>query len=182
MTGESSDEEVTDGVADAPTFAEPWQARAFALAVSLADEEANEARTDGTSSDAAGYGWHEFQRELVAEIDAHDLDLDERAIRAPDEPTVLAADEERYYRQWLSALEHLLTSDGALDETALRERALEFERGDRDAHEFVDGDPHAHAERLSEGHADGGDAGHSHDHHGRDRGRSDEPADHDDSR
>lgn len=174
--------------ADTPTFAEPWQARAFAIAVSLTDEGSGTAGDvtgvggdeEETADDAAdepegadgendegaglGYRWRQFQRELVAEIDARGLELDEDAVRAPEKPTHRAGEEERYYEQWLSALEHLLTGDGVVSERALRERALEFERGDRDAHEFVAGDPHEHAERLPEGHADGSDHDHGHSH------------------
>lgn len=160
---------------EAPTFAEPWQARAFALAVSLTKAEtasqSEDNATDGggpsdgpTDQAQRGYHWRAFQRELVAEIDAHDLELDDDAIRAPEAPAHRAGDEERYYQQWLSALEHLLTTDGVVHEDALRERALAFERGDRDAHEFVDGDPHEHADRLPDGHADGSDHEHSHAH------------------
>jgi hypothetical protein len=160
---------------DGPTFAEPWQARAFALAVSLTDEQTEtggDRPSPGTDevSDAPGeqahrrYHWREFQQELVAEIDAHDLELDDDAIRSSEGPTHRPGDEERYYQQWLSALEHLLTTDGVVHEDALRERALAFERGERDAHEFVDGDPHDHAERLPEGHADGSDHTHTHPH------------------
>ena len=158
-------------------FAEPWQARAFALAVSVTEDGENGAAAGPASDDreaadsATGrsYAWREFQRELVAEIDAQDIPLDEGAVHAPaarDDPApTLGGDEERYYRQWLAALEHLLTGDGAIDEATLRERALEFERGERNAHEFVDGDPRAHADGLPEGHADGGNHEHHHDHH-----------------
>lgn len=183
----SNDDAGTSG-ADAPAFAEPWQARAFALAVSLTDEESETAGgatggacdeeetaddaadepedADGGNDEAAGLGyrWRQFQLELVAEIDARGLELDDDAVRAPEKPTHRAGEEERYYEQWLSALEHLLTGDGVVSEPALRERALEFERGDRDAHEFVAGDPHEHAERLPEGHADGSDHDHGHSH------------------
>lgn len=146
------DESLVDGDA---TFAEPWQARAFALAVAVTDEE-----------DGCGVGsWSEFQERLVREIDKAESAAD---LVSREEPAELDGDEDRYYRQWLSALERLL-ADGGIDEDALRERALEFERGERDAHEFVDGDPHGHAEDLPEGHADGsdhdhGDHSHSHSH------------------
>lgn len=151
------------------TFAEPWQARAFALAVSLTDEEADDAQQR--------YRWSEFQSELISEIDVSNLDLDHEAIHTPDDVTQLDAEEDRYYSQWLSALEHLLTREGAIDEAALRDRALDFSRGERDAHEFVDGDPREHADRLPEGHADGGDHEHGHDHdhsHGHDDHRHDD--------
>jgi nitrile hydratase accessory protein len=142
------DESLVDGGA---TFAEPWQARAFALAVAVTDEE-----------DGSGVGsWSEFQARLVGEIE----DSDSAAgLVNREEPAALGGDEDRYYRQWLTALERLL-ADGGIDEDALRERALEFERGERDAHEFVDGEPHGHAVDLPEGHAEGSHGhGHAHDH------------------
>lgn len=127
--------------ADEPTFAEPWQARAFALAVALTDE------------DAEKRAWDAFQRELVAEVEA---------APGPD-----AGTDDTYYRQWLRALERFLDARGLVDAEALLARAREFESGDRDAHEFVDGDPHAHADRLPEGHADGSHHhGHDHSHSG----------------
>lgn len=110
---------------DAPTFDAPWQARAFALAVAL---------TDGEDLD-----WREFQVRLVEEVEA-----------GRDETDAEAA----YYRQWLSALERLLVERDALDPGEFADRVAAFEAGDRDAHEFVEGDPHAHAH-------DEGD----HDHH-----------------
>jgi len=115
--------------ADAPTFDAPWQARAFALAVALTDESA-----------ADGLRWAEFQDRLVDEIDA-DPDADDG--------------EAAYYRQWLAALERLLIERDLLDPGDLVERIAAFEAGDRDAHEFVEGDPHAHAESLPDGHAEG---------------------------
>ena len=144
-----NEHEVDDSLVDGDaTFSEPWQARAFALAVSVTDEDG-----DGVGE------WTDFQERLVAEIEAADSPAE---LASREEPPDLAGDETEYYSQWLTALEDMLVSS-AIDEEALRERALEFERGDRDAHEFVDGDPHEHAEDLPEGHADGSH-GHSHDH------------------
>lgn len=149
-----SEHEIDESLVDAEaTFSEPWQARAFALAVSVTDE------------DGEGVGeWADFQERLVAEIEAADSPA---ALVDRDEPPELEGDEGEYYGQWLAALENLLTSSG-VDAEALRERALEFERGDRDAHEFVEGDPHEHAKDLPEGHADGshghGHGDHNHDH------------------
>jgi len=143
---------------DAPTFDAPWQARAFAVAVALTDED--------------DLPWDAFQSRLVAEIDAGDADGDD-----PNEV---------YYRQWLGALERLLVEEGLLEPGELAERAAAFEAGDRSAHEFVAGDPHAHADRLPEGHAEGshhdhGDGhGHSHDGgHGHDGHSYDDGNDHD---
>ena len=122
---------------DAPTFEAPWQARAFALAVALTDER----EVDAPS-------WDEFQSRLVEEVDAD---------REEGDPETV------YYRQWLAALERLLVDRNVLEPGELLARIDAFEGGDRDAHEFVEGDPHAHADRLPEDHAEG--SHHDHDEH-----------------
>ncbi|MFC6786224.1 nitrile hydratase subunit alpha [Halobaculum halobium] len=130
--------------ADGPTFAEPWMARSFALAVALTDE------------DDPGRTWDDFQSELVTALDAN--------------PGAEAGSDADYYGAWLAALERFLTDRDLVDDAAFVARTTAFADGDRSAHEFVEGDPHAHADRLPEGHADGahhhhGDGdGHSHGH------------------
>ena len=146
--GTGMDTSATDGVDtadrpvprvndDGPTFAEPWMARLFALAVALTDE------------DEAGRAWGDFQRELVAELAAN--------------PGAEDGSDADYYEAWLAALERFLTEHDLVDEAALSARTAAFADGDRDAHEFVEGDPHAHAGQLPEGHADGTHH-HGHDH------------------
>ncbi|MFB6270438.1 MAG: nitrile hydratase accessory protein [Halobacterium sp.] len=139
-------------------FAAPWQARAFGLAVA--------------ATDAADLDWERFQARLVAELERRHGDAD-------DQPAAegAGARESAYYEDWLAALERLLVSEGHLESGELAERVAEFEAGDRTAHEFVDGDPHSHADDLPEGHAEGSahDHGHSHDHshsHGHSHGHS----------
>lgn len=147
-----TDADSGDG-ADPPedrTFDAPWQARAFALAVALTDE---------TDRD-----WTAFQSRLVDEIEAS-TDAD------PDDP------DETYYRQWLAGLERLLVEEGLVDPGDLRDRVDEFAAGDRSAHEFVTGDPHAHADDLPEGHAEGSD--HDHGGHGEHSHGHDHSHDHD---
>jgi nitrile hydratase accessory protein len=140
-----SDPADTATEADNSTFAEPWQARAFALAVAATDEDGDRP-------------WETFQEALVERVpDAEEPD--------PDVPASLDGEDDEYYRDWLAALEGTLT-DGAVDAEVLRERALAFERGDRDAHEFVDGDPHEHADSLPAGHAVGSDHDHGGGHDG----------------
>lgn len=134
--GESAPGGTPEPGEDAPTFDAPWQARTFALAVALTDED--------------DLPWAEFQSRLVAEVDAAD---------PASEDT-----EGAYYRQWLAALERLLVEDDLLEPGTLADRVAAFEAGDRSAHEFVEGDPHAHADRLPEGHAEG--HGHDHERHG----------------
>ena len=175
-----------DAVPDDPTFSAPWQARAFAIAVALTDDDAQ-------------FEWAEFQRELVAEIERADAtgDVAEDAAEdvagdaaedvaedaAEDVAEDVAGDaaggaasdagdafdsettatDEAYYERWLAGLERLLTDRGLVDPDAFAERAAAFAAGDRDAHEFVTGDPRAHTDRLPDGHAEGGH-GHEHGH------------------
>ncbi|MFC7165264.1 nitrile hydratase accessory protein [Halospeciosus flavus] len=151
MTGRPDSETPRPGD-DAPTFDAPWQARAFGLAVALTDETEGEGEGEGEER----FTWDSFQSRLVAEVEADR--------ESGTDPDVV------YYRQWLAALERLLVEEDVLEPGELTERVAEFEAGERDAHEFVDGDPHAHAENLPDGHAEGshhdhgGGHGHGHDH------------------
>ncbi|UIO99340.1 nitrile hydratase subunit alpha [Halobaculum sp. CBA1158] len=126
--------------ADGPTFAEPWMARSFALAVAL------------TNENDPGHTWDDFQSELVAELDAN--------------PGAEDGSDADYYGAWLAALERFLTERDLVDGSDFSARATAFADGDRNAHEFVEGDPHAHADQLPEGHADGAHhhRGHDDDH------------------
>ena len=67
-------------------FAEPWEARAFALAVSL--------------SRNGRFSWNEFRDRLIAEIAV--ADAAERASQTPAS----------YYECWLAALEKLIVAKG----------------------------------------------------------------------
>ncbi len=68
---------------DEPAFAEPWQAQAFAMTVSL--------------HEAGLFSWGEWAEALSAEV------------KRPD----AAADGHDYYELWLAALEKLLAVKGA---------------------------------------------------------------------
>ncbi len=68
-----------------PVFAEPWQAQAFALAVTL--------------SERGHFTWPEWAATLADEL---------RAAAARGEPD----DGTRYYEHWLAALERLVTDQG----------------------------------------------------------------------
>ena len=67
---------------DAPPFAEPWQAEAFAMTVALHERGL--------------FSWPEWARYLSAEVHAEDA----------------AIDGSDYYRRWLLALERLLADKG----------------------------------------------------------------------
>jgi len=80
---------------DGPTFAEPWEAQAFALAVTLAE---------------GGYfSWKEWSAALADEL---------RAASGRGEPD----DGSHYYRHWLAVLERLVAAKGLADPRALRVR------------------------------------------------------------
>ena len=77
---------------NAPVFHEPWQAQAFALAVSLIE--------------SGKISWNEWAETLGDEIS-----------RAADHG--IAEDGTAYYELWLRALERLVTQTGLLDPTHL---------------------------------------------------------------
>jgi nitrile hydratase accessory protein len=97
-------------------FEEPWQVRAFGMAVVLYDR--------GT------YEWEEMTSGLIEEIRASETgDTDDAAAE--------------YYEQWLASLEELLVDRGLVSDAELDHRAEAFAEGDRDASEFVVGErPH----------------------------------------
>ena len=76
-------------------FAEPWQAQAFALAVTLSEQ--------------GHFTWKEWAAALANEL---------QAAARRGEPD----DGSRYYEHWLAALETLVTAKGLADPTALRTR------------------------------------------------------------
>jgi nitrile hydratase accessory protein len=78
--------------ADGPVFREPWEAQAFAIAVSLHERGL--------------FSWPEWAATLAAEIQA----AQERG--DPDTG-------ETYYRHWLGALERLVVARQAADPAAL---------------------------------------------------------------
>jgi nitrile hydratase accessory protein len=80
-------------------FAEPWESRAFGMAVTLYE--------------AGAFTWPQFQAALIARIAAWE------AAAAPGEPY-------GYYRLWLAALEDVLAGTCAVsaDEVTVRAQAL----------------------------------------------------------
>ena len=76
-------------------FAEPWQAQAFALAVSLSEQ--------------GHFTWKEWAGALADEL---------RAAAARGEPD----DGSRYYHHWVAALERLAATKGLTDAPTLHTR------------------------------------------------------------
>ena len=113
-----------------PTFRAPWQARAFAVAVALADHE---------------YDWPVFRNRLVSKLDH-------------DHVPAAADTETGYYERWLGALETVSIDRDLLSVSELRTRATDFDAGDRTAQEFIEGSwsghshDHSHGRDHSHGH------------------------------
>ena len=85
---------------DEVVFAEPWEARAFAIAVTLFE--------------GGRFSWNEFRERLVEEIARADS-----AAALRNSPVEGGA----YYECWLRALEKLLGAKGILSATEIEQRA-----------------------------------------------------------
>lgn len=89
---------------DAPTFREPWEAEAFALAVKLHEQGV--------------FTWSEWAETLAAEItkaqQAGDPDLGDT-----------------YYHHWLAALERLIQAKGLLNAAEIETRHAAWDRAVR---------------------------------------------------
>jgi nitrile hydratase accessory protein len=99
-------------------FAEPWESRAFGLAMAL---------------NAGGiFAWEDFRRQLIAAVAEAERET------GPDEPF-------SYYRCWLLALERVLAAGGVVTTEQLLDRAEELEgRPAGHDHEGHDHDGHGH--------------------------------------
>lgn len=86
MSNPQSFEDLLPESPDAPTFREPWQAQAFALTVTLHQQNL--------------FTWDEWATTLSKEI-------------AKDKTTGGPTDGSNYYSLWLAALERLVTEKGA---------------------------------------------------------------------
>ncbi|SNT48213.1 nitrile hydratase accessory protein [Actinacidiphila glaucinigra] len=101
-------------------FAEPWESRAFGMAVGL--------------HEAGAFAWPRFQAALIARIRAWE---DGRAANEPWD----------YYRLWLAALEDVLTEQDVIraDEVTTRARSLAARPAGHDHGDHGDhGDHHDH--------------------------------------
>jgi nitrile hydratase accessory protein len=115
-------------------FAEPWESRAFGLAMTL---------------NAGGvFEWEDFRRHLIRAVAEAEQDLD------GDEPF-------RYYRCWLLALERVLDDQGVVGAGELVDRAGGWDA--RPPCHDHDHDGHDHDGHDHDGHGHGHD-GHGHDH------------------
>ncbi len=98
-------------------FAEPWESRAFGMALTLAE--------------AGAFTWDGFRDRLIARIGAWEAE------HGLDDPSF------RYYDHWLGALEDVLVGSGSLgaDDVAARSEVL----ADRPAgHDHGHDDDHGH--------------------------------------
>lgn len=84
-----------DPIPQGPVFAEPWQAQAFALAVTLCEQ--------------GHFTWKEWADALADQLSA---------AASRGEPD----DGSHYYHHWLAALEHLVTVKRLADSAALLTR------------------------------------------------------------
>jgi nitrile hydratase accessory protein len=91
-------------IPEAPTFQEPWQAEAFALAVKL--------------HESGLFTWTEWAEALAEEIKRAQGDGD------PDLG-------DTYYHHWLAALERLVLAKGVLTAEALHDRRDAWDRAVR---------------------------------------------------
>jgi nitrile hydratase accessory protein len=86
---------------EATVFAEPWEARAFAIALTL--------------SGGKGFSWNEFRERLIAEIAQADV-AHEGGAGTDDNPG-------QYYECWLAALEQVLCAKSLLGAEEIERRA-----------------------------------------------------------
>ena len=83
-------------------FAEPWQGRAFGMAVALSEQGA--------------FAWEEFRQELIAQVAAAER----------------RGGSFEYYEVWLATFERLLAAKGLVKGAEVEEYAFQFEFGERD--------------------------------------------------
>ena len=95
-------------------FEEPWESRAFGVAVALSERDAFE--------------WERFRQELIAEIGAWDHDHGRQDFSGWS-----------YYQRWLASLEHIVVADGLLDAGEIDARMAELEKHDEHEHDHDHG-------------------------------------------
>jgi nitrile hydratase accessory protein len=90
-------------------FAEPWQARAFGVAIGLIQEQ--------------GLDWEEFRRRLIDEITAWEREHHDRSTEAYE-----------YYERWLAALERLVLETGMVSSEEIEAEVLHVAAADDHDH------------------------------------------------
>ena len=108
-------------------FAEPWESRAFAVALALCER--------GTLE------WGRFRQGLIAEIS------DWEVSQADGDPGW------SYYRRWLASLERLLAAEGLVSEEEIARREAELEHADDHDHDHPhQRDDHGHHQHGGDDH------------------------------
>ncbi len=125
-----------------PVFAEPWQAHAFSVVMSLyQDGHYTWAEWDdylGYHIQAPGH----FDGTTTGDADAAGTGEAETDPPRPNYSPFLAAcerDGARFYHLWLAAAEHLLDAKGLVTEAELGERIAAFEKAEHDGPRFTSG-------------------------------------------
>jgi nitrile hydratase accessory protein len=91
-------------------FDEPWESRAFGIAVTLSEGEAVE--------------WERFRQQLIVEIADWEREHGGRSDAAWS-----------YYERWLASLERLLLADGMLQRAEIDARMAEIKEHDEHDHD-----------------------------------------------
>lgn len=91
-------------------FDEPWESRAFGIAVALSEGEAVE--------------WERFRQQLIVEIADWEREHGGRSDAAWS-----------YYERWLASLERLLLADGMLQRAEIDARMAEIKEHDEHDHD-----------------------------------------------
>jgi nitrile hydratase accessory protein len=102
-------------------FSEPWEGRAFGMAVAL--------------SERGYYGWEEFRSRLIQTIghweQEHATELAEKEID-PHDPAHCGHPQWSYYDRWLATFESLVLDRGMIGKDELDRRTHEFMTTRRD--------------------------------------------------
>jgi nitrile hydratase accessory protein len=97
-------------------FAEPWQARAFGVAIALCEQQ--------------GIDWEAFRSRLIAEIGAWEREHGE------------GAEGWDYYERWLASLERLVFDLGLVGDAEVAARVEQLAHADRHDHDHDHGHDH----------------------------------------
>ncbi len=106
-------------------FEEPWESRAFGIAVALAE--------------GGAYAWEDFRLRLIGEI--QDWEHDQKGDGAA---TDSGAHDWTYYRHWLVSLERVLLERGVVSADELAERERVLAAADKHDHDHAHGHDHSH--------------------------------------